>query len=123
MNEIVHTDQGHFPIQDLKVGEHSIRGKIIQKISKNICHHKKMVHIQKDAIQEGVPNKDTILTMNHKVSFRGRKKPIFRFLHKDGISLIPSENRPIFNVMLSDYSWMRVNNMVVETLDPSSTLS
>ena len=117
-NETVHTDQGEVIIKDIKEEEHSIRGMKVKKLTKNRCKRSKMVLIQKDAFEPNIPNKETKITLDHQVYFAGRMRPIHRLLHKEGISLIESNHQVVYNVMLSEYSYMKVNNMVVETLDP-----
>lgn len=118
LDEVVHTDQGDVLIQDIKEGEHSIRGMTIKKLSKNRCKRSKMVLIQKDAFGPNVPNKDTKITLDHKIFYGGKMRPVHRLLHKNGLSLIESKKQIVYNIMLSNYSWMKVNNMVVETLYP-----
>lgn len=117
-NEVVHTDQGDVLIKDIKEGEHSIRGMTIKKLSKNRCKRSKMVLIQKDAFGPNVPNKDTKISLDHKIFYGGKMRPVHRLLHKNGLSLIESRKQVVYNIMLSNYSWMKVNNMVAETLYP-----
>lgn len=120
--EMVETDQGHIPMCDMKEGEYTIRGQKVERVSKNRCLEDKMVLIRQNALGENKPNKDTLVSLNHKIMFK-RKYIHAQFLkHINGVEIIHSYNRVLYNVQLSTYTHMKVNNLLVETLHPNRFL-
>lgn len=81
----------------------------------------KVVLIEKDALGKNYPNKDTIVSLNHQILL-DNKYIRARSIRKNGVTLIDSNNRALYNVMLPKYTHMRVNNLVVETLHPNRHL-
>lgn len=121
-DEIVETDQGVYPISKIPEGETSIRNHKIERISKTRCQEDKMVLIRKNALGENKPNKDTLVSLNHKIMHQN-KYIHAQFLKKmDGVEIINSYNRILYNVQLSKYTHMKVNNLTVETLHPNRFL-
>ena len=62
------------------------------------------------------------MSLNHKVHFKGQMVAAKNLPRGDGIELIDSEHRVLYNVMLPKYTYMKVNNMIVETLRPMKHL-
>jgi hypothetical protein len=116
-DEIVETDQGYVPIQQIDTKTHTIRDLPVEQRSHIRCMDEKVVLIEKDALGKNYPNKDTIVSLNHQILL-DNKYIRARSIQKNGVSLIDSNNRELYNVMLPEYTHMRVNNLVVETLNP-----
>ena len=121
-SELVETDQGYVPIRKIDKSMHTIRQQPIQQISCTRCADNQMVRIQKNAFGKATPNKDTLVTLKHKISYRGMMEPASHFVGRKGISLVESHNQVVFNVMLPTHTYMRVNNMLTETLHPECEL-
>ena len=117
-SELVETDQGYIPICKIDKSVHTIGNQPIRQVSCTRCADNHMVRIQKNSFGEGIPNKDTLITLRHKISYQGRMRPAAHFVRRKGISLVESHNQVVFNVMLPTHTRMRVNNMLTETLHP-----
>lgn len=117
-SELVETDQGSIPICKIDKSVHTIGNQPIRQVSCTRCADNHMVRIQKNSFGEGIPNKDTLITLRHKISYQGRMRPAAHLVRRKGISLVESHNQVVFNVMLPTHTCMRVNNMVTETLHP-----
>ncbi len=114
------TDQGEFPIENLKIELHTIDSKPIVAITKTIPLDSYIICIDKNSLGANVPSKRTFMSKDHKVLYQQK--------------LIPAENLPksikvkyngqiLYNVLLKEYSTMKVNGLTVETLHPNNTLA
>ena len=121
-SELVETDQGYIPIRKIDKSIHTIRNQPIRQVSCTRCADDQMVRIQKNAFGKATPNKDTLVTLKHKISYRGMMKHAAHFVGRKGVSLVNSHNQVVFNVMLPIHTYMRVNNMLTETLHPDCAL-
>lgn len=117
-SEIVETDQGNVKIKYIDVDTNTIRGKPILKLTQTRCMESKMVLMQKDRLGKNIPNKDTKMSLNHKVWYNGKMVRAKYLPRGNGIKLIDSEHRILHNIMLAKHTYMKVNNMKVETLRP-----
>jgi len=117
-SEVVETDQGSLSIQDIDPTIHTIRDQPIHKLSRTRCKETKMVSIKKNSLGQNIPNKDTLVTMNHQIFYNEKMVPARVLTRKHGVSFVESNNQVVYNVMLPTHSHMSVNNMIVETLHP-----
>ena len=120
--EIVETDQGNVKIKYIDTDVNTIRGQPILKLTQTRCLEPEMILVEKDRFGKNIPNKDTRMSLNHKVHFKGQMVAAKNLPRGDGIELIDSEHRVLYNVMLPKYTYMKVNNMIVETLRPMKHL-
>jgi hypothetical protein len=121
-DEMVETDQGNIHISDVKEGKHTIRGQKVERVSRNRCLEDKVVLIRQDALGENKPNKDTLVSLNHKIMYK-RKYIHAQYLKNiNGVEIINSYHRVLFNIQLPKYTYMKVNNLLVETLHPNRFL-
>ena len=88
------------------------------KLSRTRCKETKMVSIKKNSLGENIPNKDTLVTMNHQIFYNQKMVPARVLTRKNGVSFVESNNQIVYNVLLPTHTYMRVNNMTVETLHP-----
>ena len=119
--EMVETDQGMIPIQEIHASNHTIRDLPVTQKTSIRCLDDKVVLIEKDALGKDYPTKDTIVSLNHQI-FLDNKYVRARHIKRDGVYRIDSNNRELYNIMLPKYTHMKVNNMIVETLHPSRRL-
>ena len=117
-SEVVETDQGSLSIQNIDPSIHTIRQQPIHKLSRTRCKETKMVSIKKNSLGENIPNKDTLVTMNHQIFYNQKMVPARVLTRKNGVSFVESNNQIVYNVLLPTHTYMRVNNMTVETLHP-----
>jgi uncharacterized protein YjbI with pentapeptide repeats len=119
--EMVETDQGMIPIQEIHASKHTIRGEPVTQKTNIRCLDDKVILIEKDALGKDYPTKDTIVSLNHQI-FLDNKYVRARHIKRDGVHRIDSNNRELYNIMLPKYTHMKVNNMIVETLHPNRRL-
>lgn len=121
-DEMVETDQGDIHISNVKEEEHTIRDQKVVRVSKNRCLEDKLILIRKNALGESKPNKDTLVSLNHKIMFKGKYIHAQYLKKMNGVEIINSYNRVLFNLQLEKYTYMKVNNLLVETLHPNRFL-
>ena len=136
-NTPVTTDQGIVPIQELENGSYTINGnKVLGVVSSKSQSSIDMVLFKKNALGNNIPSQDTLMTRNHKVYYNNIPKEAISFtttafkVNKSQLKCLPSNPKPkviqyteeVYNVMLDAGHKMKVNNMIVETLDPSNKL-
>ena len=119
--EMVETDQGMIPIKEIHANKHTIRGEPVTQKTSIRCLDEKVVLIEKDALGKDYPTKDTIVSLNHQILLDNKYVPARR-IKRDGVYRIESKNRELYNIMLPIYTYMKVNNMIVETLHPCRRL-
>lgn len=119
--EMVETDQGMIPIQEIHASNHTIRDLSVTQKTSIRCLDDKVVLIEKDALGKDYPTKDTIVSLNHQILL-DNKYVRARHIKRDGVYRIDSNNRELYNIMLPKYTHMKVNNMIVETFHPSRRL-
>ena len=118
------TDHGYIPIECIDYNTHEIFGKKIIAVTKTVTPETHLACVSKDALSPGVPDKDTLMTLNHKIKFNGVLTEVYQFVNLlPGISLVKYNQEPLFNVLLENHDVMIVNNMIVETLDPENLLA
>jgi hypothetical protein len=118
----VTTDQGDFPIASLHPNKHTIRGKKIVAITETLSTEKYLVSIEKDAFFPGCPTQKTVMSKEHKVFYQGKMIEAYVLVNGQTIHRIPYNDEKLYNVLLEDHGRMKVNNMIVETLDPANTI-
>jgi hypothetical protein len=118
------TDSGYISIECIDYNTHEIFGKKIIAVTKTVTPETHLACVSKNALSPGVPDRDTIMTLNHKIKFNGILTEVYQFVNLlPGISLVKYNQEQLFNVLLENHDVMIVNNMIVETLDPENLLA
>jgi len=122
------TDQGVVPIQDLSPLVHTIRDMPVLAVTKTInkCH--RVVRIPKDSMGHGIPSIDTVVSVNHRIFAQtANKKIAIRAINLigrvPGVTLTRYPRRMLYNVVLPTHTYMNVNGMMVESLDPANPIA
>jgi len=118
----VTTDQGDILIVNLNPNQHTIRGKRIVAITETFSTEKYLVSVDKDAFFLGCPSQKTVMSKEHKVFYQGKMIEAYLLVNDRTIHRIPYQEEKLYNVLLEDHGRMKVNNMIVETLDPANTI-
>ena len=136
-NTPITTDQGIIAIQDLEKDSYTINGnKVLGVVSHKPKSSIDMVLFKQHALGYNMPSKDTLMTRNHQVYYNNVPREAIAYttnafkLNKTILKGVPNNPKPkvmqynkeVYNVMLEDGHKMKVNNMLVETLDPSNKL-
>jgi uncharacterized delta-60 repeat protein len=119
----VSTDQGSIPIEKIEPGKNTIRGKEIVAITKTISPFNKLVCFEKGSLGHNIPNKRTYVSLEHCIVHRRRLIPALRFVNKHGIYYVNYMNNYLYNVLMENHTYMMVNNMMVETLNPKNIVA
>ena len=71
-----------------------------------------------------MPSRNTFISMNHCVLYKGKMERARDLVGKvDGVYLKKYNGEILYNVLLDKHSKMIVNNMIVETLDPTNIVA
>ena len=84
-----------------------------------------MIVIKKNCLGINIPNEDTYIGKNHGIYINDEliyAKELL-LLKNPSIEKIRLGHTYIYNVVLETHSKMTVNNMIVETLDPSNAVA
>jgi hypothetical protein len=120
----VHVDQGVIAIDKINPLIHTIRGKQIMGVSKTVSTDKYLVCIEKGALMNNSPNKQTIISRNHKILYKNEcicaKDLVGKF--GNNVRLIEYNGEPLYNIIMEDYVLVIINNLMAETLHPSNSV-
>ena len=119
----VKTDQGIIEIDKINPDIHTIKNKKIIAISKTRTLEKELIFIKKNSFDYNIPNKDTVITKNHKIFYNKQLIKAKELLHNNGIELIKYNGEILYNVLMIEENIMIVNNLIVETLNPKNWIS
>jgi hypothetical protein len=118
----VTTDQGDIAIAELQPSRHTIRGKRIVAITETFSTETYLVVVEKDALFPGCPSQKTVMSKEHKVFYQGKMIEAVRLVNGTTIHRIPYKEEKLYNVLLEEQGRMKVNHMIVETLDPANMI-
>jgi len=119
------TNQGLIPIEKINPDIHTIRNKPIVAITKTIyATNKYLVCFEKDSLGNNIPSQKTIISKNHKIFYNGKMVKACGLVGlNDKISKIEYNNELLYNVLMENHDKMVVNNLICETLDPTSIVA
>jgi hypothetical protein len=117
------TDQGVIPIEQL-TESHTIDEKKIVGITQTTTTDNYLVCFKKNALRINMPSKNTIMSQNHKISYQGNliKAKDFLDIYEHVVKL-PYKGETLYNVLMKDHYKMNVNNLICETLNPTSEMA
>jgi alpha-tubulin suppressor-like RCC1 family protein len=121
----IKTNQGLIPIEVINPNIHTIRNKQIVGITKTICASDKyLVCFEKDSLGNNIPSQKTIISKNHKIFYNGKMIKACELVGlNDKIKKIEYNGEILYNVLMENYDKMMVNNLICETLDPTSIVA
>jgi len=114
----VKCDQGLIEIEKINPDLHTISKKKIVAITETYSNEKELVIMEKDSLRNNVPNQRTVITLEHKVFYKGKMIEASKVTKKRQ----KYNGELLYNVLMEEHNKMSVNNMIVETLDPSNTI-
>ena len=119
------TDQGIIEINKINPKEHTIRGEKIFDIIIITSADKELVCFEKDAFKLNVPSDIVIVSKNHKIEVDGVMTlaiDIFKKKKNNKIYLINKPYEILYNILLEKLSWININNLICETLNPNANI-
>jgi hypothetical protein len=123
-NTPILTDQGRIPISAINPNKHRIGGENIVAITRTISVDNYLVCFERHSLGPGVPSEKTIMSKNHCVFYNKQFVPAKQFLVGfRGVYKIKYNQEILYNVLMSSYQKINVNNMICETLDPRNPIA
>ena len=83
---------------------------------------KELVCFEKDAFNTNIPSDTVIVSKNHKIELDGVMTlaiDIFKKKKNNKIYLINKPYEILYNILLEKLSWVNINNLICETLNPN----
>ena len=112
------TNYGYVKLCEVDIHKHTINDNKIVAVTKTIYHGYELIIMKKNSLGPRTPNKDTIMTKEHCILFKGKLIPANKFVGR--YTTIKYDKRYVYNILLEEWSTMKVNNMNVETLNPKN---
>jgi dienelactone hydrolase len=120
----VSTNQGNVAIEKLNPDIHTIRNKKIVAITQTKTLDKYIVSIEKDALGKNIPCATTQISKNHKILYKGKMVKSCELVDLcKGVSKIPYNGNTLYNVLMEEYDYMMINNLICETLHPEHIIA
>jgi hypothetical protein len=117
---LVKIDQGIFPIESI-TRKHTLRGQPIT-LTKTKHDDPYLVKIQAYAFDQ-FPTQDTYMSLNHRIYFNHDRVKARDLVNGVTVTLVDYHGEPLYNVLVKAHTSMLVHGMLVETLDPTSTIA
>ena len=127
----VDTDQGKIRFDKLTT-KNTINGNKIKQIIRVINADDNMIFIKKHSLGYNIPNQNTYISRNHGIilqdvhAIKNNLINLVRareLINNQTITEIMRKNDLLYNVLLEKYSYMIINNMMCETLNPNDPKS
>jgi hypothetical protein len=115
---IIQTDQGEIPIQMI-TNKNTINNLKVIEVTKTKSMDQELICIEKDCLESNSPNRQTIVSENHKILF---KEQLVKAKDLPNINKISYDCEILYNVLLEKNSFMLANNLVCETLDVDNVI-
>ena len=116
---LVLTDQGLIEIQNMN-NTNTINNIKVDKITQTTQDGGYLICIEKDTISVNIPSERTIISKHHKIIYN---KQLVSAENIPNVKKIKYNGEILYNVLLEKYSYMMVNNMICETLDPNNLIA
>ena len=122
-NTPITTDQGIIHIEKINPDIHTINNKKIMAITKTISQDKYLICFEKHSLGFNSPNKKTIMSKNHNIVYKGKNIKANKFIGQFDVKRIKYNGEILYNVLMEKHEYMRVNNIVCETLHPNNIIA
>ena len=120
----INTDQGIISIDLIDKNANTIDGQPILHITQTVTLDNYLICFPKNSVRWDYPTQTTIMSKDHKIEYKGRMVPAYRFLVISNIvKKVKYSGEVLYNVLLADYSTIIVNNLVCETLHPDNIIA
>jgi hypothetical protein len=116
-NTVIQTDQGPILVHNLTTN-HSIDLQRIISIVQGTIKENYLVRLEAHSLGYRYPTQATILSANHKIYYNRRMMSVKELVNDTTITRIPYHGDMMYHVLLDYHSTMRVNHLIIETIDP-----
>jgi len=118
------TDQGIINIENIEPNINTINGRKIKAITCTKSPESHLVKVEKHAFNKNIPSKDIVMSKNHKIYYNGTMIPISNFVnYNKNVVYVTNQGENLYNILFEKHGLMVINNLVVETLDPSNIIA
>ena len=117
----VKTDQGLIRFDTLTL-DNTINNYKIKRISKVKNADDHMIFIERNALGENIPNKDTYISRNHGIIIGNHLVRAKTLVNGNTIRKAYRKRDIIYNILTEVYTIIYVNNMPCETLNPADSM-
>lgn len=123
-NTPIITNHGTISIEKINPKIHTIQNKKIVAITKTISLDTYLVCFEKHSLGFNYPNKNTIMSKQHKVMYKGQLIKADKFLDViKNVKKIEYNGEILYNILLENYDTIEVNNLICETLHPDNIIA
>jgi hypothetical protein len=116
---LVETDQGEIPIEMIN-NTNTINNLKVMEVTRTISFDKYLICIEKDSLELNYPNRRTIISQAHKLFFKGQ---LIQSKDLNNVVKIPYNGEILYNVLLEENGFMKINNLICETLDINNVIA
>jgi hypothetical protein len=118
-------DQGIIPIESIDHNTHTINGNKIVAVTKTISIDDYLVCFYKHSLGINKPNRDTIMSRDHKIRYKGKMIEAEKFigLQFENVKKVKYNGDTLYNILMEEASTINVNNLICETLDPNNIVA
>jgi hypothetical protein len=104
--------------------KHTIQGERILHVTKTVTIDSYLICFNKNSISKNIPSKTTVMTKDHNIEFNGKIVPAYRLLdYSSDIKKVKYSGEVLYNVLLNIHGFMKINNLICETLDPDNVIA
>ena len=123
-NTPVQTDQGIVSIKNIHPFFHTIHNEKIVAITQTVSVDEYLVCFEKNALGENYPCRQTVITKNHKINYKGKMIKAYKFTKCfKNVYKIKYNGEILYNVLMEKHRIMNINHLMCETLDPNNIVS
>jgi uncharacterized protein YlbG (UPF0298 family) len=120
----IKTDQGIIAIDKIDITKHTIGKEPILCITKTLTLDPYLIYFNTNAIERNYPTAPTVMSKDHKIIYKNHLVPAYRFLnYSKEVKKVKYSGEVLYNVVLSKYGIIRVNNLECETLHPDNIIA
>lgn len=120
----VRTNQGTINIDEINPNIHTIRNKKIVAVTKTTSIDKYLVCFEPNSLGNNIPCERTLISKHHAIFFKGKPIKAKYFVgNVHNVKKVKYNGEVLYNILMEDYDKMMVNNLIVETLDPTNFIA
>jgi hypothetical protein len=121
---LIVTDGGIIPIEQINPKIHTINNKKIIAITKTISFENYLVCFEKHAISYNFPNKQLIVSPEHRIFYKGKMIKAKNFVNYfEKVKQIKYDGEILYNILMKNFDKINVHNLICETLDPENIIA
>jgi len=119
----IETDQGIIKIKNINIKKNTINHQKIIAVTKTMTLDDYLVCFEENSLGKHYPSKQTIMSKDHKIMFKGKMIEAYNFLNFEKVYKINYNGEILYNILLNIHGKVRVNNLVCETLHPNNIIA